>query len=385
MTSLSKMVDKTKKSKIIIINQDSGYLMVDLLNSFCSMGYECTLVAGRIVERETRLNPEVRVKKVIRYKRGSKFKRLISWCVGSVQIFIFILFCSRDTHLLIVSNPPFAPLLPFFRRDFSLMIFDLFPEALVEFRVVGKNSLINRLWTIANQNVYEKADRVFTLTRGMCKALEKYVLPEKITLVPLWTNSNFLKPIPKEENTFIKYHQLDNKFIVVYSGNFGRAHYFDLLIEIASRVNNENVRFVIISGNQEESNERGKRYNLKNCLFLPLQEVSTLPISLASADLAVVTLSENASNLGIPSKFFNYLSVGAPVLCIAGKESELTRMVIDYNVGKSFSSLEINDTVQFINDLSNNRQLCEFYSKNSLAASKLHTEKNIELITRYYV
>lgn len=359
--------------------------MVDLLNSFCSMGYECTLVAGRIVERETRLNPEVRVKKVTRYNRGSKLKRLISWCIGSIQIFIYILFCSRDNHLLIMSNPPFAPLLPFFRRNFSLMIFDLFPDALVEFGITGKNSLINRLWAGANKKVYKNADRIFTLSMGMSKALEKYVIPEKITLVPLWTNNNFLKPIPKSENWFITKHKLDNKFLVLYSGNFGRAHHFNLLIEIASRVSNENIKFVIISGNPEESKEREKKYGMNNCLFLPLQDVTTLPMSLASADLAVVTLSENAANLGIPSKFFNLLSVGAPVLCIAGKESELSRMVINYNVGKSFIPLEIDDAIKFINDLSFNRQLCEYYSENSLAASKLHTEKNIEFITMYYV
>jgi len=379
------MTNKSIRGKICFINQDSGYLMVDILNSFCSMGYECSLVAGRIVERETKLNPGVRVKKVIRYNRGSNLKRLLSWFIASIQIFSYIVFCARDSHLFIVSNPPFATLLPFFRRNYSLMIFDLYPDALVEFGIIGKDSFVNRRWASANTKVYNKADRIYTLTRGMSKALERYVLPGKITQVPLWTNNNFLKPIPKAENRFIKDHHLEGKFLVVYSGNFGRAHYFDLIIEIASRINDESIEFVIISGSPEDSKEREKKYGMKNCLFLPLQQVMALPMSLASADLAVVTLSENAASLGIPSKFFNFLSVGAPVLCISGKESELSEMVTEYNVGRAFTPPEIDDIVQFITNLSIDRHLCEFYRKNSLAASKFHTEKNIGFITKYYV
>lgn len=359
--------------------------MVDILNSFCSMGYECSLVAGRIVERETKLNPGVRVKKVIRYNRGSNLKRLVSWFIASIQIFSYIVFYARDSHMFIVSNPPFATLLPFFRRNFSLMIFDLYPDALVEFGIIGKDSFVNRRWASANTKVYKNADRIFTLTRGMSKALERYVLPGKITQVPLWTNNSFLRPIPKAENRFIKDHHLEGKFLVVYSGNFGRAHYFDLIIEIASRINDESIEFVIISGNSEDSKEREKKYGMKNCLFLPLQEVMTLPMSLASADLAVVTLSENATSLGIPSKFFNFLSVGAPVLCISGKESELSEMVTEYNVGRAFTPPEIDEIVRFITNLSIDKNKCEFYRKNSLSASKLHTEKNIGFITRYYV
>ena len=42
---------------ITIINQDSGYLMIDIANAYAEAGYEVSLIAGRLVERNTPFEP----------------------------------------------------------------------------------------------------------------------------------------------------------------------------------------------------------------------------------------------------------------------------------------------------------------------------------------
>lgn len=378
------MAKETVKS-IVVINQDSGYLMIDILNKFCDIGYKCYLVTGRLVERETSLNKKVIVKKIIRYNRSSDSGRVFTWVIGSLQILLYIIFKFRKKNLLIVSNPPFAPILPFFRRNFSLFIFDLYPDAMIEFGILRENSVIIKIWEKLNRIVYNKAERILTLTPSMSSALEKYVTAGKIQEVALWTNNEFLKPVAKGSNSFIERHSLENKFIILYSGNLGRAYNYELIIDIASRTKDEKIMFVIISGGPEESRKRAEQVKLKNCLFLPLQEVEMLPYSLSSADLAIVTLNKEATRIGIPSKFFNFLSVGAPVLCIADQDSDLARLVESYKAGRSFNPDQIDEIMKFIDEISHDKQMRESYSRNSLSASGFHTVKNVEDITGFYV
>ena len=44
-------------NEIVIINQDSGYLMIDLANAYNRAGYKVTLVAGRLVQPVTAPKP----------------------------------------------------------------------------------------------------------------------------------------------------------------------------------------------------------------------------------------------------------------------------------------------------------------------------------------
>jgi len=307
---------------------------------------------------------------------------------GTIQILLIVIFRLRNFHLFMVSNPPFVPLLPlFFRNKFSLMIFDIYPDAIIEFGVLKRNSLLIKGWIRANEIVFKKADHIFTLTAGMRKALSRYVGEEKIRTIPLWTTNKFLKPVPKNNNSFIAAHKLQGKFIVLYSGNFGIAHYISLIIDLASQINDERIMFVLIGSGPTENDIKQKirNLNLKNCIILPWQDAEILPYSLASADLAIVTLSENALKLGIPSKLFSYLSAGAPILCITGSGSELERVILDYNIGRSFTPDHIGGMIQYIIELINNPSLSELYQNNSLKASKYHTIKNVDLIIQCYV
>jgi glycosyltransferase involved in cell wall biosynthesis len=369
--------------EIVFINQDSGYLMIDIVNGFDDIGIKCTLIAGRIVERNISLNPSVRKVKIIKYNRRTNLRRIISWIVGTMQCYFLMAFRYRKAEIFIVSNPPFAQLLPLFCKNrFSLMVFDVYPNALVEFGIVSKKSVLNRIWEKANRKVFSRALRVYTLTSGMKQALEPYVSSEKIKIVPLWTNNEFLKPIPKDQNPFIEKHHLQNKFIVLYSGNFGRAHHIDTIIDLASEISDEQIMFVIIGDGPEKEKIRKKAEasGLKNCLFLPWQEPKQLPFSLSSSDLAIVSLAENASKLGIPSKLFNYMSVGAPVLCITSSDSELEKLVREYKIGKSFSYQMQQEMIEYITELNKNPHTYKQFSKNSLKASLNHTVKNVDLI-----
>ncbi|MBS4058275.1 MAG: glycosyltransferase family 4 protein [Bacteroidales bacterium] len=366
--------------KIAILNQDSGYLMIDLANAFHEAGYRVTLVAGRVVVRDKPLNQNVKWLKVIKYNRSSTLKRLVTWLVGFIQMLWLTIFKLRNHKLLIVSNPPFATLLPLLiRRKFELLIYDIYPDALYEMGIFSKSSLLVKLWQNANVKVFRKAERVITISDGMKRVLCNYTTEHKIRVIPVWTDNTFLKPIPKEKNPFIKEHNLQHKFIVLYSGNLGKSHDVEVIPELAKRTTDVDILFVIIGEGDKKKLIQSKiaEYKLQNLLMLPFQPASSLPFSLASADIAIVTLGKDASKLSVPSKTYNLMSVGAIILAVASHDSEISQLIKQHEFGDFFQSHEISEILQFIDHVKNDTDLNARLKSNSLNASSLFGAENV--------
>lgn len=368
------------KSKVFI-NQDSGYLMIDIINAFVNEGFSCTLITGRLVERNISLSSSVKLDKIIMYNRTSIIKRLVSWVYGFLQIWIKVILKYRKADLFIVSNPPLAPLIPLFcRNKYSILIFDIYVEKLSEYLPFGKYSPLSNLWILLHRWVFHKADKIFTLTQGMKGIIEKYSKGKEIRVIPIWTDNNFLKPIPSDENIFIKANKLEGKFVVLYSGNISTTSNLELILQVASDTMEDKILFLIIGdGSGKNILERKARaLGLKNCLFLHWQDTQMFPFSLASANIAVVTLPEKSGKMAIPSKLFNYMSVGIPVLSISDPESDLARMVIQNDIGKNFNSFQVSEIKEFIMWLFNDRSQYEHYAAKSLGTSKYFGQDNIK-------
>lgn len=373
---------------VTIINQDSGYLMIDIANALDKRGINSFLITGRLVTRNTQLAESVKVKKIIRYSRTNKTLRLITWLVGFLQIVLRIKSLHKNDYLFIVSNPPLTVFLPLVCSNrYSIMIFDVFPDTLIQMGILQENSLLSRFWKKANKKVFEKADNIFTLSNDMASKINAYTDSREIKIVPIWSDNDFFRPIPKDQNPFIKKHGLNDKFIVLYSGNLGEIHCVEIIPKLASLINNPDIVFVIIGEGSRrhwlENEIRNQR--LRNCLVLPLQPVNEMCFSFASADLAIVSLGTNVSGLSLPSKTFNFISSGIPLLCIAKDDSELSRIVKTYKNGKSFEPDNLSGILDYIKELKSRPDLCELYRENSLKASKNFTSRNADLVSEVIV
>lgn len=355
-------------------------MMVDLANAYVKKGYEVTLITGRLVIRNIKPFNSVSIEKIIRYNRKNIFSRLFTWSIAFLQLFFLIIFKFHRHQLLIVSNPPFAVFLPLFvRNNFDLLIYDVYPDILIETGYLQHDSLINKWWRKANRKVFSKARRIITITEGMKKVLQLYAQTKTVEVIPVWTDNTFLKPIPVNENIFIKKYRLHNAFIVMYSGNLGLTHCVEIIPELAKKTKKPHIKYIVIGEGEKKKfiEDKIAEYNLPNMLLLPRQPVEMLPYSLSAADIAIVTLSKGASKLSIPSKVYNFMSVGAAILCIAGMDSELSSLVKEYENGMCFEQNMINEIVSFIESLSENSNLLLKYRKNSTAAAKIFGKENV--------
>lgn len=369
-------------NKIVLVNQSSGFLVVDDLNAYCTKYDRVSILCGRLQPGVRPVNPKVKVDKICRYDKSSGVKRMLTWAWGSIQVFFKLLFEYRGCEVVYYTNPPmacFSALL--LKNRFRIVEYDIYPDALKTIGL-GETSFIYKLWGRIKKRLYSKAERIYTLSEGMKEILTAYGPAEKIKVVPLWSASDDFKPVVKEDNVFVKQNHLEGKFIVLYSGNIGYTHSVECVVEVAKKMRHEEeVLFLIIGEGKKKAElmEDVGRSQLMNVRFMPYQEFSMLPFSLASADLGVITLDENVSKVSVPSKTFNLLAVGCPLLAISNNDTEMFRLISKYNNGRCIPKKKIDEIEKYIRELKGNKQLRQKYSRNSFEAAKDFTYRNAEM------
>lgn len=371
-----------KKKQIVFVNQSSGYLMIDIVNEFKESYEERVLITGFLNPRNNALEINVKVEQIISYNRSSFIKRMISWTVGFLKALWLIKTKYRKADLFLVSNPPFTTFIPLFcSNPYKLLIYDIYPDALVEFKYLKKEALLTKWWINVNNKVFNKAQKVYTLTEGMHKRIINYTPKEKIKIVPIWTDNEFLKPIDKQTNPFTKQQKWEDKFVVMYSGNLGKSHPVEMMVELAKSCTNPKIHFVIIGGGDkykeiEKAIAESPALPISIMPWLPTEQI---PLSLSAADVGVVTLGKEAIDLSIPSKTFNILSVGKPIISICAKEAALAHLVQENKCGESFNLSQTENILNYVDKLCENKMLYEFYSDNAIKTSKLYTSENAKM------
>ena len=114
---------------------------------------------------------------------------------------------------------PAAILSWLYRTPIVLNLQDILPDAAVHVGLIRNHKMI-RLFTWLEKFAYKTARKISVISDGFTEnLLEKKVSKEKIIEIPNWVDINFIKPLEKEDNYFRKENNLDDKFVVLYSGN----------------------------------------------------------------------------------------------------------------------------------------------------------------------
>jgi hypothetical protein len=373
--------------KIVFINQATGYLTIDIINSFARHFDKIALIAGSIRAQDIEIDNKVHLSKIIKYDRGTPHRKLLSWIIGTIQIFFLLAFKYSKYEVFYITIPPSAYLLSMILPNkFSVLIFDVYPDVLKIYNQ-NESGFIYRTWASCNRKLFAKAHRVFTIGKSMADLLSAYIPGNKIKIIPLWPGLTKVKPVPKSENLWLRNLDLQNKFIVQYSGNIGFTHNVEILIEVASRMRyDEDIHFLIIG--------RGERYNnilglietnhLTNCSLLPFQPDDVLVYSLAAADLSVVLLDEKTAHVSLPSKIFNIQAVAVPILGFSPENSELKRHLEEYNNGRCFRQSDINGIVGFIKEMKSKPAELRSLAENSGRAALFFSRENAAVYYRSY-
>jgi colanic acid biosynthesis glycosyl transferase WcaI len=222
-----------------------------------------------------------------------------------------------------------------FRAPLVVISQDVFPEIAVELKRLDNRAVIELL-QVAIRFYLERADRLVAIGETMRRRLEgKGADPERVVVIPNWVDTDEVAPQPRD-NAWAREHTLPGSFVVMHSGNIGHAQDLDALIRAGTFLRDlDDLRILVIGGGarRDELKELTKLLEVDAVHFYGYQPREVLPQSLSAADVHVVGLARGLAGYVVPSRLYNILGVGRPVIVAADEESETARVVHEVGCG----------------------------------------------------
>lgn len=258
-------------------------------------------------------------------------QRSVAICLLAARMFFSVLKRAGPNDIVLCVTTPFT--LPYTvllaaklkKAATVLLIYDLYPEVLEAAGIVQSKSFVVRLIQAANSQLFRRLDAIIVIGRDVPPLIKKYrgVDDEKIHYIPNWA----LIPIG--------YRQIDpasrfrtphaSRLIVGLSGNLGFTHDPETVFEAARLLrDDENIHF-ILSGwgvGWKALNDLFAKDRLENVTILSPVAENELVEFLSAADLWIIPYRRNVAGASIPSRLYNILAVGRPVIMASEPDSE---------------------------------------------------------------
>jgi len=378
------------------LNQVSGRLFLDLVEDLSKKYYPSILYTGnKPGEVPKDLKDKLFINDLNNYNRKSNFSRISSGLIYIIRMFFYLI--KRNHRLLfVVSNPPLVSILillinKLIGQSYIVLIYDIYPDILINAKKISNNSLVVKIWRFINKELLERAEVVITIGEAMKNQLDKYFEDKKsnsveILVVPNAADSKLAKPIPKEKNSFSKKYNQKDKITVMYSGNFGNSHSFNMIINVASKLktdNSINFFFVGEGAQKDKINRRINNESLNNVISLPWQHDSKYYDTIACADIALITMAKGTESLMVPSKIYYSMAVGSALLGIGNSKSELGRLINKYSCGLLVEPDEVDAFEDAIAKFKSDKLFLNECKNNSYQAYKNNFTRS-HMVGQYY-
>jgi colanic acid biosynthesis glycosyl transferase WcaI len=275
-----------------------------------------------------------------RFRQSSSSGRILNaiWMIVSWSLLALRPDCSPD--VLLIGTDPILSLLvarfwKFVKPQTRIVhwCFDLYPEAAIANGLIREDGTVAKLFKHVLRPAYTACSMVADLGPCMARRLREYPCANRLeTLVPwaLDEPENPMDPDLLERGKIFG----EARLALLYSGSFGRAHSYDEILDLATLLTTEDVRFAFsIRGNRESELRDAVKQRSLVLPFVPFAKASELPSRLACADVHVVALRPEWTGTVVPSKFFGALSAGRPVLFSGSSDSSIAQWIRDYKVG----------------------------------------------------
>lgn len=285
----------------------------------------------------------------------------------------------RPDVVVCFTTPPFIALAGLALRmlrgaKFVYWVMDLYPDAPVACGVMRETSPLTRFFEWLNRLCLRRADRVVVLGRCMEERIRaKGIAGDHVVHIGVWSPEEPTAEIGHEDNPYRREWALGDRFVVMYSGNFGLGHDVQTMCEAAARLDGDDAwRFVFVGGGKKKAEVEAfvKERCLKNAILAPYQPREKLAYSLSCADVHLATLMEGCEGIMVPCKLFGSMGVGRPTVFIGHPSSELARVLTENECGLAVRQGDVDGLVAALTRLKNDRALCRRMGENARRSMK---------------
>lgn len=380
--------------KVILVNRyffpdesATSRMATSLARSLAASGWCVHAVTGSVLHNNSRLqlvNDEtidgiaVHRLKTSWFGRGKLFGRAIDYATFHMATLWRLLRLARRGDLCIVcTDPPLlsvSSMLPLWLKNAVQVnwLLDLFPEVAIELGVATRRKWFADTALRLRDLSLRRSPANIAPIRRMAEHLEaRGIRSETLVTIHHWSNGADVTPVAPERNGLREEWQLGDRFVVGYSGNFGRAHDFLTFLDAAERLQEDrDIIFVFIGGGHQQRVIEGAiaKRRLSNILLKPLQPRERLAEALGLPDLHLISLLPAMEPFVIPSKLYGILAAGRPTAFVGDVSGEIATVLRNWYCGYSVSLGDGDGLAQIVLKLKNDRELRAHHGKNARMA-----------------
>jgi colanic acid biosynthesis glycosyl transferase WcaI len=331
--------------------------MTELAESLLTQGVEVTALSGR-----GRYNGGERLQKGEVY-RGVRIER--AWAtsfgkespLGRVCDYLsFYLGASwkllrlpRHDIVMALTTPPLIGLIALIVGRLRGMrvvalVQDIYPDVAVSLGTLRSRSPATRFLDYLSRLTLRRSDRIVVLGECMRERIVAKIgagAASRMDVIHNWADGADVKPLNGEENPFSAEQNLRDKFVLLFSGNFGRVNEFSTVLNAALLLRDRTDILFLFIGDGAKASEIvnfSQAHGLENIRMLPYQSRETLRYSLAAGNASLVTLADGLAGLSVPSKTYGILAAGRPIIFVGDTKSSTARIVEDNDCGAIVAS-----------------------------------------------
>ena len=212
---------------------------------------------------------------------------------------------------------------------------DLYPETFFRAGLLRNRPAVAALKKI-ERFMYNRAAHITVIAPSFRRSLVAQGIPaDKISVIPNFVDGDFIRPLARE-NDFSGAHDLNDRFVVTHSGNVGYPCDLETLLDTALVLaSQEDILFLIVGDGvaKPDVERKAQELGLANVRFLPFQPVDSLPWLRASSDVQVSLYQRGSARYSMPSKIYEIMASGRPLLASAEANSDVANLVEDTQCG----------------------------------------------------
>jgi len=278
------------------------------------------------------------------FDKNKLFCKLINAVTASASFFLASLFQIRRGDIVIaVTNPPPLPYLValacrFRGASFVLLVHDVYPDVLVRLHMLSQRSRMAWLINRASKWLYGQAAHILVLGRDMQDLIRSKLATrhQRVIIATNWADVRAIVPRQTATNSLLEKLGLQDRFVVQYCGNIGRTHGIKDIVDAAELlVPLPSFHFLLIGwgARKQWAIEKKADKNLNNLTILDPLPTKNFCDGLNACDVAIISFCSGMAGISVPSRMYNVLAAGKPILAVCDETSELASVVREENIG----------------------------------------------------
>jgi glycosyltransferase involved in cell wall biosynthesis len=298
---------------------------------------------------------------VITFSEKDNIKRMLYYLSFSLSSFITILFLKRR-DIVFASSPPIffvysAMIAAKIKRSkFVVDIRDLWPDSAKVIELVSSGHLLK--WGgYLERAIYKNAKKIYTVSEGIKNQIENRGGQGKTTVMYNGSKKEILT-WQGDTEAVRKSLGWSGKTVITYAGIIGLGQNILAVLPEITKLDKNDLIFAFIGDGPQKSELANAviQKRIRNIRIYDSMSQAEVIEYLYAADILLVILRETPFfKSAIPSKFFDCMGVGKPVIC--NVDGELRKIMEEYGTGLYFTVNSPGSFADAVTQLAENREL----------------------------